>query len=174
MAPVLIMPGIGGSGPLHWQSRWEALEPAYQRVRVPDWDRPELSAWLGSLDAAVKSLSAPPIIVAHSLGCLAVAHWARAGGQARAALLVAAPDPGGPEFPAIAQSFTPVPLARITFATRVVASRNDAYGSFEFAERMAAAWGSAFTDVGHAGHINADSDLGDWAVGRALLAELVG
>lgn len=174
MTLVLIMPGLGGSGPLHWQSRWEALEPSYQRVHVPDWDRPELEAWLASLDAQVNAAGHAPIIVAHSLGCLAVAHWAARGGQARAALLVAPPDPSGPEFPQVAHSFVPVPLLPLGFPTRVVASRDDWYAGFESARRFAAAWGSAFTDVGNAGHINADSGLGDWSAGRRLLAGLLG
>lgn len=172
MAPVLIMPGIGSSGPLHWQSRWEALEPSYRRVQVPDWDHPELHAWVAALAAAVQATSAPPIIVAHSLGCLTVAHWAARGGRARAALLVAVPDPSSPQLPPVAGSFAPVPRGALPFRARVVASRNDPYGSFEYAQRCAADWGSDFTDAGLAGHINADSGLGDWAAGRQLLDQL--
>jgi predicted alpha/beta hydrolase family esterase len=174
MTPVLVLPGIGGSGPLHWQSRWQALEPSYRRVMVPDWDLPELEAWVSSLDSAVAAAGTPPVIVAHSLGCLAVVHWAARGGRAHAALLVAVPDPDGPEFPAVARSFAPVPAKPFAFPTRVVASRSDPYASFEFATRSAAAWGSSLSDLGDAGHINADSGLGDWPAGRLLLAGLTG
>ena len=174
MTPVLILPGLGGSGPFHWQSRWQALQPAYRRVEMPDWDRPELAGWLRVLDAAVGAAATAPVIVAHSLGCLAVAHWAARGGRARAALLVAVPDPADKEFPEVARSFAPVPLVPLGFPSRLVASRNDSYGSFEFAQRCAAAWGSALTDVGVAGHINADSALGDWPAGQRLLADLLG
>lgn len=174
MTPVLILPGIGGSGQSHWQSHWQALEPSYRRIEMPDWDRPRLETWLGAIDRAVATAPASPVIAAHSLGCLALAHWATRGGTARAALLVAVPDPQGPEFPEVARSFAPVPLAPIAFPTHVVASRNDAYGSFAFAEKCAKAWGSAFTDIGSAGHINADSGLGDWPEGQKLLAGLLG
>ena len=174
MTPVLILPGIGGSGPLHWQSRWEALHPAYRRVQMPDWDCPELGAWVRRLDAAVNAAATAPVIVAHSLGCLAVAHWAAGGGRAKASLLVAVPDPDGPEFPEVARSFAPVPTVPLGFPSRVVASRNDPYGRFEFAERCAEAWESALTDVGAAGHINAESGLGDWATGQRLLADFLG
>jgi uncharacterized protein len=174
MTPVLILPGMGGSGPQHWQSRWEAREPRYQRIQVPDWDRPDLREWLSALDAAVKHVGQPPVIVAHSLGCLAVAHWLARGGRARAALLVAVPDPSSPEYPDVAHSFAPVPLVPLAFPTRVVASRNDPYASFEFAQRCAAAWGSELSDVGNACHINAESGLGDWAAGRQLLGGLLG
>lgn len=173
MVPVLIVPGLGGSGPEHWQSRWEALEPSFRRVVMPDWDRPHLEDWLSSLSAAVEASPQPPLIVAHSLGCLAVAHWARRGGRAHGALLVAAPDPDGAAFPEVARSFADVPLAPIAFPTRVVASHDDEYGSFEFAQRCARAWGSALTDLGRAGHINAESGLRDWPAGRELLASLL-
>jgi uncharacterized protein len=174
MAPVLILPGIGGSGPHHWQSLWQALHPAYHRVEMPDWDRPERAAWVRALDGAVSAAASLPVIVAHSLGCLAVAHWAAQGGRARAALLVAAPDPGGLDFPEVARSFAPVPLVPLGFPSRVIASRNDPYGSFEFAQLCAMAWGGTLTDVGPAGHINADSGLGDWPAGQQLLADLLG
>jgi predicted alpha/beta hydrolase family esterase len=158
---------------LHWQSRWEALEPTYRRIEMPDWDHPQLETWLRAIDEAVAASPSPPVIVAHSLGCLALAHWASRGGVAHAALLVAVPDPKGPEFPEIARSFAPVPLAAIAFPTRVVASRNDPYGSFAFAQECAKAWGSAFSDAGNAGHINADSGLGAWPAGQKLLADLL-
>jgi predicted alpha/beta hydrolase family esterase len=173
MTPVLIVPGIGGSGSDHWQSRWEAAEPKYRRVQMPDWDRPELGVWLEKLAEAVRAAPEPPVIVAHSLGCLAVAHFAARGGAARAAMLVALPDCRGKAFPEAARSFAAAPLEPIPFPTRVVASRNDPYASFEYAESCAKAWGSAFSDAGRVGHINAESGLGDWAFGRRLLADLL-
>jgi len=140
---------------------------------MPDWDRPELETWLEAIGFFVASAPSAPVIVAHSLGCLALAHWASRGGLVRAALLVAVPDPQSPEYPDIARSFEPVPLVPIAFPTRVVASRDDPYGSFAFNEKCAKAWSSAFSDLGNAGHINAESGLGDWPAGRALLAGLL-
>lgn len=173
MVPVLIVPGIGGSGPEHWQSRWEASEPAFRRVQMPRWDRPELEGWLAALSLAIDAAGAPPVIVAHSLGCLAFAHHAARGGRARAALLVALPDPDGPCYPTAAHGFAPLPLVRLPLRTRVVASQNDPFGGMAFARRCARAWGSELVDVGPAGHINADSNLGEWSAGRALLADLL-
>lgn len=173
MAPVLIMPGIGGSGPAHWQTLWERRHPEYRRVQVPDWDRPNLDEWVASLAGAVAACAEPPVIVAHSLGCLTVAHFAGRGGRARAALLVAVPDPACAAFPQAARTFRDVPLAPLGFASSVVASRDDPYGSFEFAARCAEAWGSDFVDAGAVGHINADSALGDWPDGQRLLRRLL-
>jgi predicted alpha/beta hydrolase family esterase len=173
MTHVLMLPGIGGSGPAHWQSRWERLHPEYRRIEMPDWDAPRLDVWLERIEASVMAAPTLPVIVAHSLGCLAVAHWAARGGMLSAALLVAVPDPAGPLFPAVATGFAPVPSARLGFPTRVVASQNDPYGSFDYAARSARAWGAELCDVGLAGHINADSALGDWEAGQVLFRELV-
>ncbi|HKY36325.1 MAG TPA: alpha/beta hydrolase [Polyangiaceae bacterium] len=174
MAPVLILPGYGGSGPEHWQTRWEALHPEYRRVEVPDWNQPDLDVWVKALGDAAAPLGEPPVIVAHSLGCLVVAHFAGRGGSVRAALLVAVPDPSGPEFPPEARGFADLPLVPLGFRSRVVASRNDPYGSFELSARCARAWGSELSDVGALGHINADSGLGDWPEGERLLSDLLG
>lgn len=174
MAPVLIMPGIGGSGPDHWQSRWELLIPGSRRVSVPDWDRPELEDWLKALGAAVERCSAAPLIVAHSLGCLTLAALAERRPVLHAALLVAPPDPEGPQFPALASSFRACPLLPLGCRSILVASRDDPYASFAFAARCARAWGSELCDVGAVGHINADSGLGDWPEGQRLLRSLLG
>jgi uncharacterized protein len=173
MTSVLILPGIGGSGPAHWQSLWEAAEPSFRRAEMPDWDRPELDVWLSALNEAVEVAPGPVVIAAHSLGCLAVAHFAARGGRVKAALLVAVPDPDGPAFPAEARSFAPVPLGLLGFPSRIVTSENDPYGGVDFAARCAGAWGSELTNVGRAGHINAQSELADWPAGRKLLASLL-
>jgi uncharacterized protein len=87
---------------------------------------------------------------------------------------VAPPDPEGPAYPAQARSFAPAPLVRMPFRTQVVASQNDPYGGVAFARRCASAWGGELTELGAVGHINAESGLGDWLAGRALLAGLLG
>jgi len=62
-----------------------------------------------------------------------------------------------------------VPTSRFAFPSTVVASSDDPYGSAAHAAALAAAWGSHFVDIGPCGHINADSKLGDWPQGWALL-----
>ncbi|WP_255987799.1 RBBP9/YdeN family alpha/beta hydrolase [Chitinolyticbacter albus] len=168
---VLTVPGIGGSGPEHWQSRWEALHADTRRVEQADWNQPQRDAWLSRLDAAVANAGPDCVLAAHSLGCLLVAHWASQRPRSiRGALLVAVPDPDGPVFPAAAAEFTLLQQA-LPFPTLVVASRNDPYADFEFSERITRAWGAKLVDAGAHGHLNADSSgLDDWPAGRALLA----
>lgn len=169
-SPVLVIPGFGGSGPAHWQSRWEQAEPAFSRVGQADWDHPILSEWVANLEAAVRAAGPDVVLVAHSLGCLTVAHWA-AGEHSpvRGALLVAVPDPAGASFPAQAEGFGALPAQPLPFLSVVVASSDDPYGGLDFARRWARLWGSRLEEIGPAGHINADSGLGDWAAGRAWL-----
>lgn len=175
--PVLIVPGIGNSGPEHWQSRWQQHNPAYVRAPFAQWDQPDRHDWVATLDATVRALGPDTVIVAHSLGTLAVAHWAATyvGRKApvAAALLVAVPDPNGPNFPTQARHFTPLPLQALGFPSVVIASDNDPYGSADYAAATALAWHSRFMSIGAQGHINAASGLGDWVQGQALLAELL-
>lgn len=167
--PVLVLPGFGNSGPGHWQTLWEERHPAWRRVDLGQWDAPRCSDWINALDSFLARYETPPILVAHSLACLLVAHWAQQStASIRGAFLVAVPDPASPYFPVAAQGFSPVPMRRLSFPSMVIASRNDSFGSFEHAQRCAIAWGSRCVDVGDVGHINADSGIGDWPSGYAL------
>lgn len=175
--PILIVPGIGNSGPEHWQSRWQQRNPDFVRVPFAEWDAPDRHDWVATLDAAVKELGPDTVIVAHSLGTLAVAHWAatHAGRKppVAAALLVAVPDPNGPNFPPQARHFKPLPAQALGFPSLLVASDNDPYGDPAHAAAIAQAWGSRFVSVGPLGHINAASGLGEWSQGKSLLEELL-
>src|SRR5580698_3746628 len=92
--PVFVVPGIGNSGPLHWQSVWEASHPDWQRLVVEDWDQVACDDWVSAIEHQLTQSDHDTLIVAHSLGCLAVAHWAsRYSPRIRGALLVAVPDP---------------------------------------------------------------------------------
>jgi predicted alpha/beta hydrolase family esterase len=165
----LIVPGIGNSGPGHWQTAWEQQHPDWQRVRQRDWDRPIRDEWVRALDDTIGRLSVPPVLIAHSMGCLLVAHWAhRSSAPVRGAFMVAVPDPEGSLFPPTAQGFQSVPAGRLRFPSLVVASRDDPFGSIAYARQRAAGWGSGFVEIGAAGHINADSGLDDWPAGLKL------
>ena len=171
--PVLIVPGFGNSGPDHWQSRWQAAEPRFRRVEQQSWEAPHYTDWRHALETAVAAAPSPPILVAHSLGCLLVSRWAEESRlPVQGALLVAPADPQGPAFPAEARGFSPLARSALPFPSLVVASRDDPYGHLIFAAQYAALWGSRFVDAGYCGHINADSGLGDWPWGRELLRSL--
>ena len=172
--PVLIIPGLGGSGRDHWQSRWQSRLPDARRVEQADWDRPYRAGWIAQLDAAVASAKQPPILIAHSLSCALVACWAAHHARpVRAALLVAPADvESDAHTPPEAHVFRPLPMTRLSFPTIVVASRDDPTVAFARATTMAKAWGAELVDIGDAGHINATSGYGEWPEGERLLARL--
>jgi hypothetical protein len=52
-------------------------------------------------------------------------------------------------------------------------SRDDDYATLPEMKAMARNWGSAFVDCGPLGHINAESGIGHWPAGLALLGRLL-
>jgi predicted alpha/beta hydrolase family esterase len=173
---LLVLPGLGGSGPEHWQTRWEGCELACTRVHQRDWDRPALGDWLRAVDEALAAVDGPVVLVAHSLACALVAHGARRAAWSRvvAALLVAPADVDSPSrTPPETRCFSPLPTEPLPFAATVVASQDDPFVALERARELARRWGANFVDAGTLGHINAASALGDWPEGRRQLRALV-
>ncbi|NSL87523.1 RBBP9/YdeN family alpha/beta hydrolase [Chitinophaga solisilvae] len=171
---VLTAPGLGSSGPLHWQTLWEQAVPGAKRIEQRDWNEPVCAAWVATIEKAVSQAGPHVVIAAHSLACIALAFWAR---QTRlpvqGALLVAPADSERPGFPQEAKGFSPIPQVHLPFKSIVVASTNDEYATIERSALFAHYWGSRFVNVGAKGHINATSGLGDWPEGQQLLKELV-
>jgi len=175
MPPVLILPGLGSSGPEHWQTHWEKQNPAFIRVEQRDWDRPDREDWIATLDRAIAAQPTPPLLVAHSLSCALVAHWAAKHGRALYGAMMVAPADVDSEShtPPEVRGFSPMPLAPIPGRTIVVASTDDPFVHPARARHFAQAWGARFVEAGACGHINSASDLGDWPAGQALLKEVV-
>ncbi len=170
MGDIIILPGIGGSGDSHWQTRWERQNADMKRFQPGDWHAPELGAWIESLEATVRQASRPPLLVAHSLACLLVAHWQAVSTTAVAgAFLVAVPDPDSKAFPQEAASFANPPARPLRMPSLIVASSNDPYGTPEHSKRRATEWRCGLVEIGAAGHINGQSGLGDWQEGLNLL-----
>lgn len=169
---VLVLPGWHNSGPGHWQSRWEARHPSFRRVQQQDWVLPQREDWVGALESAVARCTKPVLLLGHSLGCVTIAHWARQHRHRVAgALLVAPADVERKTVAPALRRFAPIPSARLPFPSLVIASDNDRCCSAWRAAELAAGWGSELHLLYDAGHINADSDLGDWEEGMILLGE---
>ena len=161
---VLIVPGLHGSGPDHWQTRWQQLHPWFERVEQARWDVPDIQAWSGRVEEALRRSVRPTLLVAHSFGCLASVHAASAGmPQLAGALLVA---PADPDKFGIGQQMR---VRRLSRPSLVVGSMNDPWMAARRAANWADTWRSGFINAGALGHINAESNLGDWEYGLALL-----
>ncbi|MFT4026303.1 MAG: alpha/beta hydrolase [Novosphingobium sp.] len=178
---ILTVPGLLNSGPDHWQSLWEQQRPDTRRVELGMWDRPHRNTWVNQLNLAIYRAGRPVVLAAHSLGCLAVAWWAKyerpasfaEGGPVIGALLVAPPEVDFFPLDERLTQFSPTPAEPLPFRSILVASRNDPYIGIHAARKLARTWGSSFADAGEAGHINAESGLGRWAFGEFLLGQLL-
>ncbi|ENN84435.1 hypothetical protein RHSP_22429 [Rhizobium freirei PRF 81] len=172
MSDIIMLPGLGGSGEGHWQTLWERQDHGARRFQPSSWDNPELPDWIAALEQEIARSATPPILIAHSLACQLIAHWAPARKTAiLGAFLVAAPDPTGDIYLAEAGSFANPPRQRLPFPSVLVASTDDPFGSFDHARRSAEIWDSTLVDVGARGHINAASGLGDWPEGKTIFED---
>lgn len=171
---VLILPGYQNSGEEHWQTIWEKNNPDFKRVIQRDWENPICEEWVATIEAAALEAGEEVILVAHSLSCLAVAHWntLKTHATIKGALFVAPPDPASAVFPDVVKGFETTPLERLDFPSIIVASSNDPYATLAYAKNLAKSWGSAFVNVGEKGHINTMSDIGTWDEGYAYLEQL--
>lgn len=171
---ILTVPGLGGSGPSHWQTLWEQSRPDTHRVELGMWDTPHRNTWVTKLDQAIRNAQAPVVLAAHSLGCLAVAWWAELSGQpfgwpVAGALLVAPADVDREDVRPELAAFQPTPIKPLPFPSIVVASSDDPWIAPEKARALAGGWGSFFIDAGPQGHLNAASGIGWWEEGQGLL-----
>lgn len=170
-AVILILPGWQGSGPDHWQSRWERSLSAARRVEQEDWDRPDRDDWVARLVAAVEAAEKPVVVVAHSLGVPTLLHAAPLlpPGKVKGAFLVAPPDLEREGVEALLTPFSPVPTDPLPFPSVLIASRSDPFCDYRRAEGFALDWGSAIVDAGDAGHINTQAGFGPWPEGSMRL-----
>ena len=171
---ILTVPGLGGSGPSHWQTLWEQSRPDTTRVELGMWDTPHRNAWVTKLDQAIRQAQAPVVLAAHSLGCLAVAWWAELAGQpfgwpVAGALLVAPADVDRDGAPEALSTFRPAPTKPLPFPSILVSSSDDPWVSTHRSRELANGWGSFHVDAGPQGHLNAASGIGWWEEGQALL-----
>ena len=173
MVKVLIVPGLNGSGPDHWQTRWLEERVDCMRIEQADWRNPDPLDWIARIDAAVVSISGPVVFAAHSLGCLAVGAWGalsrRASDGRIGALLVAPCDPAQERAVEGIRRFGLIARGRLPFPSILITSSNDPYATFGRGSRFASEWGSELIDAGEGGHLNAQSGLGSWPWGQNLL-----
>jgi uncharacterized protein len=172
----LTIPGLGSSGVTHWQSLWEKQYPErFHRVEQINWDLPVCNQWIEKLDEEVRKLTKPTYLIAHSLGCLTVVHWANkySSELVKGAFLVAPPDVENSKRLSFIEGFSPIPTYKLPFKSILIASTTDQYASIARAYEFACAWGSEFINIGKKGHINATSNLGNWEEGQDFLNNFI-
>jgi predicted alpha/beta hydrolase family esterase len=173
----LIVPGWQGSAEAHWQSHWQRSLPNSARVEQADWVTPKRQDWIAALELAVQASTGSVILIAHSLGCITVAHWAAQAPLAslrkvQGALLVAPADVERPACAPALRNFAPIPRNLLPFPSQVVSSDNDAAVSAPRALELARDWGADAGILSGAGHINVKSGHRRWEQGFAYLYRL--
>ena len=181
---VLIVPGLRDAVDAHWQTLLALdLEAQRRKVKtVPPMGRSDLDcgARVAAIERAARAIDGPIVLVAHSGGCVMVAHWARQTQRpVHGALLATPPDferpmpDGYPTVDALqASGWLPVPRQRLPFPSVVAASRDDPLGDYERIEALARDWGSEVVDLGLVGHLNPAWGYGRWGRAEQFIDEL--
>jgi predicted alpha/beta hydrolase family esterase len=184
MSTVLIVPGLRDHVDAHWQTLLAFDLRARGRAvsLVPPTGRIELdcAARVAAIERAAQALSGPVVLVAHSGGCVMVAHWAQQTKRPiQGALLATPPDferpmpEGYPTIEALtAGGWLPVPRAKLPFPSIVAASRDDPLARFDRVEQLAHDWGSRVVDLGFVGHLNPASGYGHWSHAPQFVDEI--
>ena len=171
MTNYFIIPGIGNSDKDHWQSYFETTGDNFKRINQQNWDTPICSDWIEKIDKSISTYDPRSVVlIGHSLGCTAIAYWAKQYNRnIKGALLVAPSDTEAAQYTFDTKGFKPVPLDKINFKTIVVTSSNDPWVSLERATFFAKNWDSELVNIGDAGHINSSSGHYQWNEGLEIL-----
>jgi uncharacterized protein len=167
----LILHGLEGSGPGHWQT-WLAARLRANSERVaypdlPDADLPSLGAWREVLQGELDALpDGEIVVVCHSLSCLLWLHHVAEGGVQADRVLLVAPPSESAGLPQIA-GFFPVPLPTLAAGARLVGSDNDPYCPEGAATLYGEPLGIPVDVLPGAGHVNPESGYGPWPAGEA-------
>lgn len=167
---LVTVPGLHGSEGAHWQTWIERQFPRALRVEQDDCDAPDLARWANAVRELLTRERGPYVLAAHSFGCLAAAHalaqWPHAGDVA-GVLLVA---------PASPKKFTfagPFDARRLAMPSIVIGSETDPWMPLADARTLALRLGSAFVNLGDAGHINTAAGYGPWPRANYFIDTLI-
>jgi predicted alpha/beta hydrolase family esterase len=180
----VIVPGLRGDVPEHWQSiladQLGAAGWAVTTVGPPPGDPLDCAARVAGLEDAVSRAPSPPVVIAHSAGVITTVYWAqRTTREIKGALLATPPDldiplPAGHPTPEALRwgGWTPTPRTALPFPSIVAASVDDPLATTQHVIDLAGAWGSRLLLLGAVGHLNPASGYGRWDAAEELVREL--
>ncbi|HEY6132857.1 MAG TPA: alpha/beta hydrolase [Rubrivivax sp.] len=177
---VLIVPGLRDHVERHWQTLLARKLPQVRVVPPMGRENLDCTKRVRAIERCAQAIPGPLVIVAHSGGCIMLAHWAlQTKRPVQGALLATPPDferpmpEGYPTLDALRESgWLPVPRAPLPFRSIVAASRNDPLAGYGRVAELAQAWGSELVDLGPVGHLNPASGHGEWPRAEDFIAEL--
>lgn len=172
---ISIIPGIHNSGPQHWQTYWQQ-KYGFERIEQEEWDQPVFEKWKENLIQSIKAnkYEKNNVLIAHSLGCLlTVKALSEIQNQVLGLFLVAVPDPATAFFDGRLKTFRDIPNKNISIPGYLVYSENDEFSNINFSVKQGKLWGLKTINAGNIGHINSDSNLGEWEEGYELFRRLM-
>ncbi|MFM7001921.1 MAG: RBBP9/YdeN family alpha/beta hydrolase [Limnohabitans sp.] len=179
---VLIVPGLRDHVEKHWQTVLAAQLPKVHAVAPMGREDLDCATRVHAIEAAISGIDGPVVIVAHSGGCVMVAHWAQTSQHVHrvvGALLATPPDfeqampVGYPTLAALqAGGWLPIPRQRLPFRSLIATSENDPLATLESVLRLAQDWGSETVNLGMVGHLNPASGYGEWPMAIPLIERL--
>jgi predicted alpha/beta hydrolase family esterase len=178
VSPFLILHGLEGSGPGHWQT-WlaERLRTRGEHVSYPDLPEPfdpQPEEWLDALERELDNLD-EPVVVCHSLGCLLWLRFAaRAQDRTAERVLLVAP-PWREDVAAVVRfkpdGVQPEHVRRVAGETLIACSDNDPYCPAGAVTTYAEPLEIRARVIPGAGHINTDAGYGEWPAVEAWALE---
>jgi hypothetical protein len=168
---LVTVPGLHGSEPAHWQSWLERQFARSLRIEQPDWEAPSLEGWARSVGDRLEQERGPFVLAAHSYGCLATVHaLARYATLATHVVGVLFVAPASPDKFAACGRLSP---HRLAVPSILIGSENDPWMPAPEAREFASRLGSAFVNLGAAGHINTAAGFGPWPRAKFFVDTLV-
>lgn len=177
---ILFVPGLRDHVSEHWQTLLAQELPGSRTVEPLTEDKLSCAARVEALDRAIAAIEGPVVLVAHSAGCLMVAHWAEKHRRPVAAALLACPVDAETPLPAgyptpeelRSNGWLPIPRRPLPFRTVVGVSSNDPLAAQDRTEALAEAWGGESVRLGEVGHLNPAAGYGPWPAGLRLIQSL--
>lgn len=178
---VLIVPGLRDHVQTHWQTLLAQELPHCVTVPPLEHDKLSCQARLDAIDRALEPIVGPVVIVAHSAGCMMVAHRAQRNARPIVGAVLAAPADVETPMPAgyptrdvlAANGWLPIPRQRLPFPSILAASSNDPLTQTDRARGLARDWGSQLVKLGPVGHLNPASGHGPWPMAQQLISNLL-
>jgi hypothetical protein len=167
---LVTVPGLHGSEGAHWQTWLERQFARSLRVEQANWDAPDLASWAQSLRDLLARERGPFVLAAHSFGCLASAYALQQGGLTGDVIGVLFVAPASPRKFAFAGPFD---ARRIGVPSILIGSETDPWMTLGDARELAQRFGSAFVNLGDAGHINTAAGFGPWPRAKYFVDTLI-
>jgi uncharacterized protein len=170
LSGVLLLHGLDGSGPEHWQ-RWLAdrLTAGGADVRFPDLPDaadPQPDVWEATVRAELAAIGPDCVVLCHSLSCLTWLRLASASDRRLAARVALVAPPHTTEVPAVVRftlaRLTPKAVHRAAGETRIVWAPDDPYCLGGAAKAFGAPLRMTGDRIERGGHLNTDAGYGPW------------